>query len=208
MHNRRILFLIISLFILNDNLSASSNTPKDSVSHVLYLIGNTGNNKKQDDLLALKGMTNELKSEKDSSTVLILGNLFCKNLFTQGMNLPEQKLDSIEIIRIFKDVDTFSNHVFINPGQYEWSLSNQSGYHCTVAHEYLIEKFLFEGNTFLPDNGCPGPEEIELGDNTVLLFIDTQWWLNQELENEEWKNLTRTRRNHKRSATKARNDPG
>jgi hypothetical protein len=47
---------------------------------------------------------------------------------------------------------------------------------------------LFTGNSFLPDNGCPGTEEIELDDNTVLLFIDTQWWLNQELWNREWKN--------------------
>ena len=188
MNYRKLIILIISLFIVSYGLLGYSGNPNNPVSHVIYLIGNTGNNKKQEVSQALRGIASDLKSEKDSSSVLFLGNLFRKKLFTQGMNLPEQKLDSIEIIRILKDIDKFTNNVFVNPGQYEWSLSNQSGYHCAVAYEYLIEKFLFKGNTFLPDNGCPGPEEIEIGGNTVLLFIDTQWWLNQELRNEEWKN--------------------
>ena len=188
MNNRKSFILIISFFIVSYSLLGFSGESKSPVSHVIYLIGNTGNNKKQNDFIVLKSLASNLKSEKDSSTVLLLGNLFPKKLFTQGMNLPESKLDSLDIIRILKDIDKFTDRVFVNPGQYEWSLSNQSGYHCAVAYEYFIEKFLFKGNTFQPNNGCPGPEEIEVGDNTVLLFIDTQWWLNQELGNEEWKN--------------------
>ena len=188
MYFRKILLLTIPLIILNFRLLGNSSNSENPVAQVIYLVGNTGNNKAQDDLHVLRGMARELASEKDSSTVLFLGNLFRKKLFTQGLNLPEQNLDDLNVIRVLKDIDKYANDVFVNPGQFEWTLSNQSGFHCTMAYEYLIEKFLFKGNSFLPDKGCPGPEEIELDNNTILLFIDTQWWLNQEIWNREWKN--------------------
>ena len=48
---------------------------------------------------------------------------------------------------------------------------------------------LFDKKVFLPNKGCPGPEEVEIDDQTVLIFIDTQWWLNREKEDLDWENL-------------------
>jgi hypothetical protein len=184
--------IIIAIFYLtnsiNFNLSAQPENSEKPVAQVIYLIGNTGNNKKQVDYQALKGMINHLKSEQDSSTVLLLGNLFHRGFFPEGMNHPEQFLDSIKLVNILKEINNYSDKVFVNPGRFEWTLARRSGYQCAVTYEYLIENYLFKGNTFLPDKGCPGPEEIEIGNNTVILFIDTQWWLNRELWNVDWQN--------------------
>ncbi|WP_196215926.1 hypothetical protein, partial [Microbacterium sp. ZXX196] len=32
-------------------------------------------------------------------------------------------------------------------------------------------------NYFLPQDGCSGPEVIELNDNVVVIAVDSQWWL-------------------------------
>jgi len=171
------------------SLSAQVHPNEDSISHIIYLIGNIGNDKKEENFLALNGMINQLKADNDSTTVLILGNIFHNRFFPEGTNHIEQSLDSIKLIEILKNISKYSNNVFINPGKFEWALSKHRGYQCAVTYEYLVEKYIYEGNTFLPDKGCPGPEEIEIGNNTVILFIDTQWWMNRELKNVDWQNL-------------------
>lgn len=32
-------------------------------------------------------------------------------------------------------------------------------------------------NYFLPDDGCSGPEAVELSADVVVLVVDSQWWL-------------------------------
>ena len=32
---------------------------------------------------------------------------------------------------------------------------------------------------FIPKQGCPGPVAIELGENAVLVMMDSQWWIHQ-----------------------------
>jgi hypothetical protein len=178
-----LLFYIISaLFVYGQ-----TNEEEKKVDQVIYMIGNTGN-KKGVDYSALKGLSNQLKSEKDSSTVLFLGNLFPGNFFPKSMNQPEQYLDSAEFVDILFEIKNNTDNVFVNPGPMEWTLGNVSGYKAVVNYELLIENYLFSENSFLPDLGCPGPEEVEIGNNTVLLFIDTQWWLNRELKNVDWLN--------------------
>jgi hypothetical protein len=136
----------------------------------------------------MEGLKDDLKSGQDSSTVLFLGNLFHNNFFPHSMNQPGQYLDSMEFIGLLKEIDNNADNVFVNPGQYEWTLGKRTGFHCALTYESLIERYLFEGDTFLPNKGCPGPEEIVIGNNTVVIFIDTQWWLNRELWNVEWQN--------------------
>ena len=167
---QRIIIYLLSFIILSQNVFGHA---KD---------------KKEVDYTALKGLSHQLKTEKDSSTVLFLGNLFPRNFFPNSMNHPEQYLDSAEFVDILNEIKNNADNVFVNPGSLEWSLGNKTGYQAVVSYEQLLENYLFEGNSFLPDLGCPGPEEVEIGDNTVLIFIDTQWWLTRELKNVDWQN--------------------
>ena len=62
-----------------------------------------------------------------------------------------------------------------------------SGKNGLKRQENFIESYLNEQrgvtnkndweNYFLPDNGCSGPEVVELNDDLVVIVVDSQWWL-------------------------------
>jgi hypothetical protein len=184
----RVVLLIYCIISITIPSNVTAQSPDVPVAQVIYLVGNSGNDKRQTTYSTLEAMKDQLRSERDASTVIFLGNLFHPDFFPEGMNHPEEYLDNIKLAQILKDIKDNTDNVFMIPGPNEWSLGKKTGYQSTIAYETMIENYLFGKGTFLPNRGCPGPEEIELGDNTVLFFIDTQWWLNRELWNIDWQN--------------------
>ena len=185
---RTLFFAILCLCIFFISSSAQDNAGNRSISQVIYLVGNTGNNKKDIDHLVLKGLKDHLQQEKDSSTVIFLGNLFKRNAFPKSLNQPEDYMSGSTIINMLQEIDSAANHVYVNPGSMEWTLGNRTGYQAVVNYELFLESYVFREGSFLPDLGCPGPEEILLGDNTVLIFFDSQWWFNRHLKDVDWQN--------------------
>ena len=61
--------------------------------------------------------------------------------------------------------------VFI-PGNHDWYADGVKG---VKRQEKFIEEALGK-NTFQPENGCP-LEDYDVGENTKLIIIDTQWYL-------------------------------
>ncbi len=72
---------------------------------------------------------------------------------------------------------SFKGKRFFVPGPQEWNKGRKDGMFTNNLLEAYVEEVLDFGNIYLPDNGCPGPEEIHLSDDIVLLLINTQWWL-------------------------------
>ncbi|RQH22491.1 hypothetical protein D5R40_30865 [Okeania hirsuta] len=66
-------------------------------------------------------------------------------------------------------------------GNHDWYADGLKG---VKRQEKFIEEYLDRKNVLLPKPGCSGPEEIELGDDLVLLLIDSQWYLTN------WENET------------------
>ncbi len=60
-------------------------------------------------------------------------------------------------------------------GPHEWANGSKKGMESVRILEEIIEEELEQGNIIQPAYGCPGPEEIEIGENLMLLLIDTQW---------------------------------
>jgi len=79
----------------------------------------------------------------------------------------------------------FKGKVVCIPGNHDWDHWGKEGLEGIKREEAFVEDYLDKGNTFLPDNGCPGPAEVVLSDNLVLLAIDTQWWLHKWNKNTE-----------------------
>ena len=161
-----------------DNLNWQDNVdePHD-IRHTLYLIGDGG----ELDTTGINGISllgHHLKNENENSTVVFLGD----NGYPRGLPVnghKDRKRGELALLEQVKIVENYSGNVFFIPGNHDWDYWSEGGWEGIKREETFIEKELNRGNTFLPDSGCPGPIEIELGKEILLVIIDTQWWLHK-----------------------------
>ncbi len=186
----RVLFvaLLILLGILNgigqkpyyspDNVNWEENiTEFADIQHTVYLIGDGG----EYDILGQNGiglLKHHLKNENKNSTVVFLGdNGYPRGLPTEGHKHREKGESAL--LEQTKIVKNYPGRTFFIPGNHDWDYWSEGGWESIKRQEAFIEEELNRGNTFLPDLGCPGPVEIELSHNILLVIIDTQWWLHK-----------------------------
>ena len=67
-------------------------------------------------------------------------------------------------------------HMVFIPGDRDWLSSNKYGLNNANIIEKILESLPFQNITWGPGHGCPGPKEVEIGDNLLLLIINTQYW--------------------------------
>lgn len=73
--------------------------------------------------------------------------------------------------------EKFPGKVIFLPGNHDW----RKGIKALEDQEDFINKNLKGKNHFLPENSCP-LETLEISDNAVLIFVDSQWFI------ENWDN--------------------
>ena len=151
----------------------------------IFLVGDAGENAYTGK--ALENLGKQLK-ENPNSAVIFLGDNCYKNdlwgVFPYGFKgfdssiLTQKKLHSqLDILKGYK------GHVFFVPGNHDWwNITNaEKGAPKLRMEESFIEANLAAnktianpGNTFLPREGSPGPEFIDLNDDSLrIIFIDT-----------------------------------
>lgn len=62
------------------------------------------------------------------------------------------------------------------PGDRDWADSGPDGWDCVREMEEYVLKNAPPNVDWLIDDGCPGPDMVEIGDNILLLALNTQWW--------------------------------
>ncbi len=97
-----------------------------------------------------------------NSAVLFTGNI----INSQGnLELPVDEKDS-------------EHAILISPGKAEWSNGTNKGKEFIIKWESeLSEKS--KTTVYLPDAACPGPKEIILDKNVVVILLDTYWWVHK-----------------------------
>lgn len=154
-------------------------------AHTIYLIGDAGYVPESGVNPVLTYLKSHLPSVGKNTTVLFLGD----NIYPKGMpeKLSGEKRESAE-----KSIDAqmealagFKGEVVFIAGNHDWA----SGLAGRRRQEQYVEEYLNAKkgipdneaggwkNYYLPDNGCPGPEVVEINDDLVLVLIDSQWWL-------------------------------
>jgi hypothetical protein len=157
--------------------TTSTRTPPDlPVAYTVFLIGDVGAPSLtiQEPTLAL--LQKQLEASDTASAVIYLGD----NIYQKG--LPDsaerhRKESEQYLLEQLKVTDNFPGRVFFIPGNHDWARSGRKGWERMHNQENFVEAYLKRGNVFLPDNGCPGPVEIPLGENLVLIVLDTQWFI-------------------------------
>ncbi|MCA1764540.1 MAG: metallophosphoesterase, partial [Flavobacteriales bacterium] len=151
--------------------------PESAPQFRLFLIGDQGEPilEGEDPVLgALEAMTDSVKK----GAVVFLGD----NIYRYGMQTqpPEAKeLSERKILKALNAVKNFDGKVIFIPGNHDWWL----GVDNLEAQEKFVQHFPHpQGTSFHPRSGCPGPELIELNDKISLVVMDSEWFLQSDIE--------------------------
>ena len=161
--------------------------PSESESiYKVYLIGDAGAPKTYDDPTLTLFSKHLEKASKNSAAIFLGDNIYGNGL--PDSTHPERLFYENRLLTQLKTVKEFSGKVFFIPGNHDWDNGQTHGLKAVKRQEQFIEDYLDKGNTFLPDNGFPGPHEVklmdeddhpDLNDDIRLVALDTQWWLHE-----------------------------
>lgn len=143
-------------------------------AYEIFLIGDTGNiNRHQPDPV-METMKAHFE-EGHNSTVLFLGD----NVYPRGLP-PENHLlraDAENALNMhFEALRNYQGNVVFISGNHDWNKGRKDGYDYILRQEKYLEK-LFAQPVMFPASGCPGPTEVHINDQVMLILINTQWWL-------------------------------
>jgi hypothetical protein len=158
-------------YATNDTLQ---NTPVDTLVTRVVLIGDAG--ALFDGKLPVLDGVKKLVPLDKKTTVVYLGD----NIYPEG--LPDEQRTTYVPMRIALDSqislinNTVAKGVMI-PGNHDWENGRAGGYAAIVRQQRYVDRLGDNSFTFQPKDGCPGPVEISLSDDVILLIMDSQWWL-------------------------------
>ncbi|MBE9510247.1 MAG: metallophosphoesterase, partial [Bacteroidetes bacterium] len=178
-------FILLVLIITCISVIKSSAQENDKIDHIVYLFGNTST--KEIRKLNLEGLKKHLSSENHPFSVIHLGDIL------KPGNTENQLLELDQFLNLVRDKP--NGDIYFIPGDKDWNNSGKNGLEAVRKLETEIELKQNESNIFLPSNGCPGPEIVDLSSNLRLIAINSQWWLHPydkpEAPDAECNNLTK-----------------
>ncbi|THU41631.1 metallophosphoesterase [Niastella caeni] len=146
----------------------------DTLSARIILIGDGGAliNGKHPVASAVK---NYLLPDK-KTTIVYLGD----NLYRHG--LPDEGNVNYVISRTVLDSQmavaaNTQAHVYMIPGNHDWSNGSSDGWESLLRQEAYVNVMKEKNIEFIPSEGCPGPVEVPIGKDAVMIVFDSQWFL-------------------------------
>ena len=147
---------------------------QDSLLSRIVLLGDAGQltNGKQPVINAVKKTV-----PLDKKTVVIfLGD----NIYKIG--LPDDQVINYGIAKSVLDsqvsiVENTAARLYMIPGNHDWNNGGEHGYQSVVREQYYVDLLGKNNVKFYPEGGCPGPVEVKIDTATVLVILDTQWWI-------------------------------
>jgi hypothetical protein len=148
---------------------------KHQLIYELLLIGDSGNvkRKQSDELLEL--MKAHLPDSKESAVIFLGDNVYPKGLPPENDDL-RQDAETV-IINHHKALAGYDGKVIFISGNHDWNKGKEDGIEYVLRQEQYINKLFNNNETFIPASGCPGPKEVIINDQLVIVAINTQWWV-------------------------------
>lgn len=157
---------IFAIFVICSYL-VSYGQDKEGVSQVVYLIGNTATPGMQDSQMA--ALREHIRNEEHPYALIHLGDIVYDG---------KQQSQEEEIGQYFDLIEGHSmGRLLFTPGDMDWNNSQKDGLLRVRNLEAQVESRAGSANIFLPSDGCPGPEIVDISPQLRLIMINTQWWL-------------------------------
>ena len=163
------LCLMVTLLKAQNPIAKST----DSIVSRMILIGDAGEMDLQQGGVISHATMDVIKGK---TTVFYLGD----NIYPRGMGLPgskeEQETKDI-ITSQYKPFRALSAPVYFIPGNHDWDRSGPLGLEKIKRQGDFLREQKDSGLSLVPTDGCPGPYEIAIGKDIVVLAFDSEWWL-------------------------------
>ena len=145
---------------------------QDSVTHQIIFIGDAGTSKVRE--LAPLIQQHVRTGTVPTSFVFLGDNIYPRGLPDRG---SKDRKKSEQILLDQVSLTKGANDVFFIPGNHDWKNGHHDGLRYRSNQQAFLDSLKNKSLHFLPKDGCPGPEEIHLGNDLVLVLIDTEWFL-------------------------------
>ena len=144
-------------------------------AHTVFLLGNT--DQATLPTAHLQQLRHALEQQTGPFTVVHLGDIVGNNgLLAKSDTATTQAERTRADALITLIYGLPQGKIYFLPGDKDWANSGPNGLK-TVRHlEEYIEKQLPGQNAFIPTNGCPGPEVVDVAPLVRLVAINTPWF--------------------------------
>jgi hypothetical protein len=153
------------------------NAQNDAVIQRIFLAGDAGELKK-DKHPVIDGIIKSTDWNDERNVIIYLGD----NIYPQGLPqsgdknfLAKQKILDYQL-SVVRDK---KGKAFFVPGNHDWKEGKPGGWQQVKNQQEYIDGLQLPNVKVFPANGCPGPVEVMLNDKVILVFMDSQWWLEQ-----------------------------
>jgi len=112
----------------------------------------------------------------EKTTIVFVGD----NLYKAG--LPDDAMPNYQVIKAPLDSQVIiakgtKAKVYFIPGNHDWNNGSKNGWDAIVREQYYIDLLGDKNVKFYPEDGCPGPVEVNITPDVVLVIMDSQWWV-------------------------------
>ncbi|MDT0295054.1 metallophosphatase [Mesonia ostreae] len=167
--NSKFLLIFSSIFLFL-SFGVLAQEKNKEISKTIYFTANTGLEKQSKSDEILQQIVESSQQDEDAA-IVILGNL------TREIGYPkneEQRKKEEKFLKqhLLDPLKGFNGNIIFTPGKNEW---NSKGGHKNIDD---LESFLQDNSEakFWPNDGCPIEGE-ELSDETHLVMVDSQWYI-------------------------------
>ncbi|KAK6020111.1 Ser/Thr phosphatase family protein, partial [Ostertagia ostertagi] len=110
------------------------------------------------------------------TVVLFLGD----NVYKVG--LPDDQVITYNLARSILDsqisiVANTKARLYMIPGNHDWNNGQPAGYETILREQYYVNLLGKDNVRFFPQDGCGGPVVVDVDDETILIILDSQWWI-------------------------------
>ncbi|MEQ9424280.1 MAG: hypothetical protein RJQ09_07695 [Cyclobacteriaceae bacterium] len=159
-----------------------SNPQNSELLHTTIIVSNTGSHK--DIAPSIWSLANrEIDNAGENSTLIINGGVGPKFGMPDSSHLAKRTFFNEKLQQSLEVLANSNGKKIVVPGYYEWGNGRKDGIQRINRLEKNLNNQLSDQVVF-PADGCAGPIEIDLNDQTVLLAINTQWWFQEETTDE------------------------
>ncbi|MBC6610913.1 metallophosphoesterase [Hymenobacter sp. BT507] len=163
-------------------------TPPDSsqLRYTVFLIGDVGKpaDAKVGGEPSLNFLRRQILAAGSKSTTVFLGD----NIYEYGLppeDAFDRKVSEERMVAQLKTLEGYQGEKYMIPGNHDWKQGHDGSVEQVNRQQDFVERYLqsdsaafaYTGDFFIPRDACPGPYEIQLNDNLVMIAINSQWFL-------------------------------